>query len=218
MQTYERFKNAAWHEPLKERSITIIGAGGIGSWLCLFIARAGIRDIFLYEYDTVSLLNLGGQMFPTSHESLLKTKAVEDNISKFADRHGVINDMGKFEEGSVVSNIVITCADDMNIRKQAFDTWKNNGSRELFIDGRMAAESGEMFCITPENEDKYMDYWFPPEEANEQPCALKATTHCGSMLAGLITAAITNYFAYPRKVPFYKRFDLPLITFSNDPD
>ncbi len=53
---------------LKNAKVLIIGAGGLGSPLALYLAGAGIGKIGLVDYDTVSLSNLQRQVLYTTDD------------------------------------------------------------------------------------------------------------------------------------------------------
>src|SRR6201988_3176395 len=53
---------------LKAASVLLIGAGGLGSPLGLYLAAAGIGRIGLVDFDAVDFSNLQRQIFPlTAH-------------------------------------------------------------------------------------------------------------------------------------------------------
>ncbi len=63
---------------LLQSSVLIIGAGGLGSPLLLYLAAAGIGRIGIVDHDRVDLSNLHRQIaHPTAHVGLAKTKSAE---------------------------------------------------------------------------------------------------------------------------------------------
>lgn len=64
-------------QTLKKSRVLVVGAGGLGSPLCLYLAAAGVGTIGIIDDDTVSLDNLQRQIaFRTEDEHRLKVKAL----------------------------------------------------------------------------------------------------------------------------------------------
>ena len=49
-------------EILRRSSVAVFGVGGVGSYICEAIARAGVGRIDLFDGDTVSLSNINRQL------------------------------------------------------------------------------------------------------------------------------------------------------------
>jgi adenylyltransferase/sulfurtransferase len=68
-------------EKLKKAKVLIIGAGGLGSPLCLYLAAAGIGYIGIVDFDTVSISNLQRQiLFRSSEAGKLKSETAKDKL------------------------------------------------------------------------------------------------------------------------------------------
>ena len=79
-----RFKDAPWI-PQGEETVVIGGAGGLGSYACFFLARAGFKTI-LFDDDVVEEVNMAGQLFKKSHVGVAKVNAVADVIGDYAEQ------------------------------------------------------------------------------------------------------------------------------------
>lgn len=55
---YTRFKGADWFSWLYRRPVLLGGAGGIGSWVSMFLSRLGCH-IYIYDFDIFERINLG---------------------------------------------------------------------------------------------------------------------------------------------------------------
>ena len=49
--------------------VTIIGAGATGSWLALMLAKLGIQDITVYDFDVVEEHNVPNQGKLSNHRT-----------------------------------------------------------------------------------------------------------------------------------------------------
>lgn len=87
--TNEDFKNALIerhgkyiYEKLKNSKIAIAGLGGLGSNVAISLARAGIGELFLVDFDTVDITNLNRQQYFTEDIGRKKTEALSAFIRK----------------------------------------------------------------------------------------------------------------------------------------
>lgn len=222
---YNRFKEAPWFTK-KEIYCLIGGAGGISSWLTLFLARANFEPI-VYDFDLLEEHNLGGQLFPSSSIGQYKTHALRDLVKEFAGKEiSIFNE--KYDEHSLAHNIVFAGFDNMQARKVIFESWlKYTLSLEeqykkysIFIDGRLLAEQMQIFCIRiDDNEsiEKYRnEYLFDDSEVEDGPCSFRQTSHAAAMIAAFMTGFFTNHVSNvvegnnARQVPFYTEYFIPL--------
>src|SRR6266481_7241811 len=69
-------------EKLKNASILLIGCGGLGSPLSMYLAAAGIGRLGLVDFDVVDFTNLQRQVaFGTSDVGKPKTEAARERLS-----------------------------------------------------------------------------------------------------------------------------------------
>jgi molybdopterin/thiamine biosynthesis adenylyltransferase len=210
-----RFNSVDWYGIPKE--MTVGGAGTIGSWLTLLLARSGDHDIILYDDDTVSEENMAGQLYGRSHVGMPKVEAMKDILNGLVDMSGNIrlDIYGKrIQEGTYVSPVCFSCFDNMKARKDMFNNWMKRDDRELFIDGRMSIETYEVYTVRKGQEKEYMETLFDDSEIPDQICSLKATSHTGALIAGRMMSMFTNHLANSvsgmdiRSVPFSFREDM----------
>ena len=82
--TKSRFRDAAWYGNIETLTTPIVvgGAGGIGSWLTLFLARMlSESHLFLYDFDMVEEVNMAGQLFGRQHIGMSKVNAIQDIVT-----------------------------------------------------------------------------------------------------------------------------------------
>jgi UDP-N-acetylmuramoylalanine-D-glutamate ligase len=223
-KTNTRFKGFNWANSLKE--VYIIGAGGTGSWIGLFLSKIG-HIINVWDEDSFSFENLSGQFTLFQTLGVNKARALKTNTKAFGcdnafhpiDRHWT-----EIEFANKKVNIVISCADSMDVRKRAFEYWRtyqlakterDPSEMNVFIDTRMSAVTGEIYMLTTSKHIKmYEQTLFSDNEAIEAPCNLKATTHCAATLAGLVVAMFNNHVSnkldgfYIQEVPYKTTMNL----------
>ena len=77
IKSHSRFKGLPWYEHLQQ--VNILGAGGIGSWVALSLARQG-HKVLVQDYDRVEPHNLGGQLYSSKSIGKLKVTALTEII------------------------------------------------------------------------------------------------------------------------------------------
>lgn len=221
-QQYNRFKDAPWF-PKENETVMVGGAGGISSWLTLFLARAGFKPI-VYDFDIIEEHNTGGQLFRLSDVGKHKVSALSEIIKEFAnDSMSGFNN--KIDENSPTHYFMFSGFDNMLARKNMFENWKrsieNCAVTPILIDGRLEMEQLQIFCVTPDRIEDYEKTLFTDEEVEDAPCTMKQTSHAAAMIATLMTAFFTNHMTniYEREVvrdvPFYHEFFIPLALTTN---
>lgn len=229
-KTNTRFKGLEWSQnPL---SILVLGAGGVSSWLTLYLSRIGHR-LTVYDFDTFELSNLSGQLTALTYLGTNKAYAIK-SLAKDMGCDNIIHAMNaRYDNNSETGNIVFSGIDSMAGRKLAFEKWLLNQNHKknrdpfevnMFMDFRMSPERAELYCITKASHvKKYRDTLFADEEANELPCSMKATTHCGAMLAAQGVSVFNNHILNKkhqmnvREVPFKIVTDLQNMDFYVEP-
>lgn len=227
IQSYGRFKNLPWFDKISQSTIFVGGAGGIGSWLTLFLARTG-ANVIVIDMDTVEDHNIAGQVYGELEVGEKKVKALHNVIKGFCMEDNITSiDTEITEEGGQWqafirrSDAVCVGFDNLKARGLVYKEWKTNGKKgSIYLDGRLSAESGQIYFLTTDStEDDLLAYeqtYFDESEKVELPCTMKATTHCGAFIASLMTAQITNWFnnisgnIMPRTVSNIE-FHLPLM-------
>jgi molybdopterin/thiamine biosynthesis adenylyltransferase len=217
IQIRGRFKDAPWFP--KEQILCVIGgAGGIGSWLAFLLARTGFYPL-VYDFDTVEVHNLGGQLFNKKHIGMPKVEAVKELVLEFSDMDIMVFDE-KYDEESMTSSYMFSAFDNMEARKIMFKRWREDNvdnPNAIFIDGRLLMEQMQIFCVTPQTANEYeMDHLFNDSEVQTENCTLKQTSHSASMIASLMIGFFTNHLTNVNKgekirdVPFSHEYFIPL--------
>lgn len=203
-----RFSDAPWFDKLKNCQIQIVGSGGIGSWLCLFLSRLQPKAIYLVDDDFVEVHNQGGQFFTSSDIGRYKVDAMHRHCINFSN-YPIYTNASLFVHGNLTLPFTFSAVDDIEVRKLIYEAWLKTEERELFVDGRLTADHLVIYSVTKENEEEYAKTLFPKEEAEDLPCNFKQTSHIASMIGSLMTNVFVNYLA-DTEVPFMYEFSAPM--------
>ena len=212
----KRFSNAPW---AKKRSVTLGGAGGIGSNVAYNLIKLGY-DIYLFEYDVVEASNLGGQLYFLSDISKSKASAILKRAGD-VNKETKIYTCGKLLDispDSYIQEITLSGFDNIDARRLLFEKWYakfKDSTQAIFIDGRQNAEDFEIFAVTPDLADRYRETLFT-DEIDELPCNYKATTQTGLINAGMMVGVMTNFISELddpgiRVIPFRTSFNIPMM-------
>lgn len=207
ISNYGRFKGLTWFDKMSQSKIFVGGAGGIGSWLSLFLVRTG-ANVYVLDFDAVEDLNLAGQCYGPEDIGKSKVYALSDVMTRLcglkANTLTPINSTVSEETTqwkAVIRMCDVVCVgfDNLKARRMVYEEWKKNGREQsFFVDGRLTAESGQIFTLwktSPEEDFKaYEQTYFADSERIDLPCSMKATTHCGALIGSMMTAQITNWF------------------------
>lgn len=226
-----RFSSAIWFEEIQKQNVILAGLGGIGSYVAYLLSRLQIGNLHLFDGDIVESANMSGQMYGHSVIGCNKTTACANNLLEFSSFYRY-NLLSRYTESSIAGPIMICGFDNMQARKTFFNRWEdycNNASRLdnlLFIDGRLAAEEFQIFCIKGNDfyhRNLYRErFLFSDREAEQTICSYKQTTHCANMIASFMVNLFVNHIAnqcnplMERPVPFYTMYDSERMFFKTD--
>ena len=65
-------------------TVAICGLGGLGSNIAFALARAGIGNLILIDFDSVDITNLHRQQYKVNQIGMNKTEALKENLSEIA--------------------------------------------------------------------------------------------------------------------------------------
>lgn len=174
--------------------ITIIGAGAIGSWTALSLAKMGFGNIHVIDFDNVDTVNLNSQFYRFCDVGKSKVEALKSLVKDFTGVE-IRATHGYYERG-IFPGIVIVAVDSMKARETA---WKNHFQQSPFtkaiIDPRMGAETALLYCMRPMQKsdgESYEKTLYTDDAAVQERCTAKATIYTANLLAGLVVKCVKD--------------------------
>lgn len=221
-----RFSSASWYKYTHGIEAVIGGAGGISSWLALFLNRANIHTT-IYDFDKVERVNLAGQFFSQRIIGQNKATGLGILIKDFTCRDvSVFNT--PYDKTSQKHPYMFSGFDNMAARKIMFENWKDiveefyslpeddefrvSYRTPIFIDGRLTPDAFQIFCVTPDKIEEYEKTLFDDSEVEEPICSYKQTTHIAAMIGSFMTNFFLNHLNNALSgidlydVPFYTSY------------
>lgn len=220
-ESTSRFSSAIWYEKIQEQRVTLVGLGGIGGYVAYLLGRMQIASLTMYDDDVIDSSNLSGQFYPVLSVGQKKTDGTYDALIRYSNYYKVYAFSRKFTASEPCQKVMICGLDNMSSRKTCFLTWLNYVNKLpveerascLFIDGRLAAEEFQVFCMRGCDGylvSEYTDKWlFGDSEAEETICSYKQTSFCANMIASVIVNLFVNFVAnmcdplIERELPFF---------------
>lgn len=219
-----RSKGARWFEYTNKESVLVIGAGGIGSHLSLYLSRLGC-NLELYDFDDFEEHNVTGQLVGKQHIGLNKAVAIK-NLLLDLSPDSLVTTYKKYDNSSMTCPYTLVGPDNMEVRKLSFEQWKaavNNkefeeySDKAIFIDGRLGWDVFEVYCVTKDNMDKYEKTLHKDGDLPEMSCTMKQTTYGATMCASMMVNYFKNHIINVNElgmtsVPFSTTVDLQMMS------
>lgn len=180
--------------------VLVVGAGGLGSPVCLYLAAAGVGTIGIVDADTVSLSNLQRQIIhhtsdigrPKVESAAVKMKAINPHVN-------VVTVGEMLTPGNASSlvegyDIVVDCTDNFDTRLLVNDTCVALGTPMVY--GAVQRMAGQIFTYLPGGADYRA--WFgcrPPSQ--EQPCSVNGVMNTVVGVIGTLQATeVIKYLSH----------------------
>ena len=180
--------------------VLVVGAGGLGSPVCLYLAAAGVGTIGIVDADTVSLSNLQRQIIhhtsdigrPKVESAAVKMKAITPHVNVVT----VGEMLTSRNSSSLVEgyDIVVDCTDNFDTRLLVNDTCVALGTPMVY--GAVQRMAGQIFTYLPGGADYRA--WFgcrPPSQ--EQPCSVNGVMNTVVGVIGTLQATeVIKYLSH----------------------
>lgn len=211
----KRYSDATW---LKPCDVIIVGLGAVGHGTGLSLLANGYH-LTVYDYDTVSEENVIPQGYSRLQVNYPKTVAFNDNANVFINTQAIA--YNKLYDG-MSAEVMISAVDNMEGRKQIFESFMNDEDAKLFIDARMIPCQFTVFCLDKDSENfeenakTYEATLFTDSEVIYENCSFKSSRHTNLSIQGYISALVCNYVSNKDvrvlEIPFQHEFNSNFFT------
>lgn len=176
-------------EKFGNRRVDVIGAGATGSSIVLELAKLGVKNLHVWDFDNIEPHNLANQAYSCLDVGRPKVEALYDIVSRDAGLLIKIHNEKVTENTSITGEIVILQVDTMSARREIGSSLYY-GRTGCIIETRMGEESGYVYTFNP-NSPKHISAWEKTLYADENT----EDSACGSPTVVSATAKLVSGYA-----------------------
>ena len=203
--------------------INIIGCGSVGSTVAELLARFGLKNVNLYDFDVVEEHNLANQMFTTKNLYKPKLEGVYDRwVEINPEAAKTIKLYGDGWNGQKLSGYVFLCVDNIELRKRIVEENKYNTNIKAMFDFRTALTSAQHYAADWSRQDDInalldtMDFTHAEAEKNVPVSACKVSLCVMPTVWSVAMAGVVNFVNFVKenkieKAMILKPFDFDTI-------
>lgn len=176
-------------ELARSKRITVIGAGAIGSFVVLSLAKMGFTNITVYDDDVIDPENMNCQFYPISRIGDYKVNALYDQVLEYTGVK-ILDISDRVGKGHMFEGDYLICAvDNMETRKDLLNGW----ATQYLIDPRMGAEYATLEVVKQgDNLESYTNTLFSDKDAVQERCTAKSTVYTSMMIAGQVCKVVKD--------------------------
>lgn len=156
--------------------VFIIGAGAIGSFVALTLAKIGFGNITVFDFDKIDAVNIPNQFYPLDSIGRSKVEVLKEEVDRYAGVEIKTVEERFLDQEIPEKCIMIATVDSMLAREIIFSSCVKRGMQNItgMIDSRMAGTVYRVYTINHLNQRDYMSSWYPDSEAVQERCTSKS--------------------------------------------
>jgi hypothetical protein len=190
-------------DPYKfEHPVTIIGAGATGSWLALALAKLGIENITVWDFDVIEEHNVPNQAYRLKDVGISKVAALNGLLLR------TINQPIKFHHepftNQRLAGIIFLMVDSMKTRKEIWDaSIKMKSAVKLLIEPRMGLDVARVYNVDPcdlTHVKEYENTYYDDDVAEVSACGVSKSV--------ISTAMATASWCVRQLINFHNKIEL----------
>jgi molybdopterin/thiamine biosynthesis adenylyltransferase len=139
------FSPASWGD----KRVDVIGAGATGSAVVLELAKLGVRNLHVWDFDQVEEHNLANQFFGPGDVGRPKVEALADLVRTQTGAEIGAHNAAVTKDNAPDSAVALLLTDTMESRKDIGQAYKRKFRTKALIETRMGTETGYVFTFKP---------------------------------------------------------------------
>jgi len=175
-------------------TVTLIGAGAIGSAVALVLGKLGLGKLVVFDDDIVDEVNLAGQLYYNRHVGMKKVDALAEVLGEFTETE--VAAVPAFFDGQTIQGLVITAVDSMRARRLIWRNLQGRADIPLLIDARMGGLVGEVHVVRPGSPIEAREYrrtLHRDDEALQEPCTARSISFNTAGIAAQVGSLVRSH-------------------------
>ena len=199
-------KSYEFFQPEKDRSrVHIIGCGSVGSTLAENLARCGVTQMTLWDFDTVEEHNIVNQMFRHQDIGKRKVDALKEILVDInPELTGTVEVKPSGWQGRLLSGYIFLCVDSIEPRRDFVEKHMDTPYVKAVFDFRTSLESAQQYAadwsVYKAKQDLRNSMQFSDEEASAET----PVSACGTVLGVATTVRLICALGVNNYINFVK--------------
>ena len=199
-------KSYDFFQPEKDDAkIHIVGCGSVGSTIAENLARCGVKNMVLWDFDTVEAHNIVNQMFRQQDVGKSKVEALKDIL---CDINPEIVDTVELKpegwQGKLMSGYIFLCVDDIAIRREIVEKHMDSPYVKAVFDFRTLLESAQHYAADWSDYKMKQDLLKSMQFSHEEAVAETPVSACGVTLGVATTVRLVCALGVNNYINFVK--------------
>ena len=199
-------KSYEFFQPEKDDSkIHIVGCGSVGSTVAENLARSGITNFTLWDFDIVEPHNIVNQMFTQRHLGMSKVEALKkilvDINPEIEDRITIKPDGWN---GKLMSGYIFLCVDSIDLRREIVEKHYDSPNVKAMFDFRTLLKDAQHYAADWSNLKMKKDFLATMQFSHDEAAAETPVSACGTTLGVATTVRIISALGVNNYINFLK--------------
>lgn len=199
-------KSYDFFQPEKDDAkIHIVGCGSVGSTIAENLARCGVKNIVLWDFDTVEAHNIVNQMFRQQDVGKSKVEALKDILCDInPEIVDTIEMKPKGWQGKLMSGYIFLCVDNIELRRQIVEKHMDSPYVKAVFDFRTLLESAQHYAADWSDYKMKQDLLKSMQFSHEEAAAETPVSACGVTLGVATTVRLVCALGVNNYINFVK--------------
>ena len=185
--------------------IHIVGCGSVGSTLAENLARCGVKNFSLWDFDTVEPHNICNQMFRQKDVGRLKVDALRDILLEInPEIESGLELKPEGWQGKLMSGYIFLAVDSIELRRKIVEAHMNSPFVKAVFDFRTLLESAQHYAADWSNYQQKQNLLATMQFSHEEAAEETPVSACGVTLGVATTVRLVCALGVNNYINFVK--------------